>query len=162
MILRRECSLALEPLEDAFHVLANVRQRRGDDAPVFSRRQFGTHLSQQFGFVHHEPAFDHLAVNDAQHGDFVDIQPFARSGNAEEFPGVGRGDAKQQPDAVTVRDNALDDVHAIGQRLAQIQAGMREVLVAGVARQVEIAAAHAVVAGREHFLLDLGHRGSTL
>ena len=138
-------------------IVAARRHRRSDDFPVGARRQLHAKLFQQRDLVHHEPAFDHLAVFDYQPGDFINVNATARRRNAEEGTGVRAGDAKQQTNAVAVGNYLLHHVDAVGKRIAQIHARMRPVLIARIARQMEIAAAHAIIVGGQHFLLDLRH-----
>ena len=66
-------------------------------------------------------------------------------------------EAKEQPHRVALGHDVLDDVHAVGERGAQVHAGLGPALAARIARQMEIAAADAVVVGRQHILLDLRH-----
>ena len=153
---RGRCRLCLELVDEGCGI-TGLRQRRRDDFAVGTRRQLRAQLPQQRRLVHHVPALDHLAVDDAQQRDFVHIDAPAGRRDAEKIAGVRAGDAEQQPHAVAVGNHLLHDIDAIRKRHAQIQRRMRPALIAGVARQMQIAAAHAVVIRREHFLLDLRH-----
>ena len=54
-------------------------------------------------------------------------------------------------------ETVFEFANAVRKSRAQIQRRMRPALIAGIARQMQVAATHPIVKGRQHFLLDLRH-----
>jgi hypothetical protein len=136
-------------------VLAFAGQRRHDPLAVLARRQRRANLAKQANLVGHEPGLDDLAVGEAEDPGFVDVDLLAGRGDPQEVALVRAGKLEQKRDHVAVCNDLLDDVGTVRKGAAQIVAGRRKSLVAGIGRDVLHAGAETPIAGSHEGGLDL-------